>query len=244
VFRQSPTETARLRKARRNVFLKPALPVLLLLFLAPLFGFAQQRLADPDPDLTLAEFRGLLSSEAREQPPEVVDAAFFELLAAQGRVAAARQSVDRLTGWTRAAETRLAAQSAPLLDVEMLRFGESRAEVRLEQLESGLRKAAAAANGLLGRAPDAVLIALPAENSEARNGGGTGKASDLAAQVSRLEQQLLPQANELLTKMYQGYLFGGVTLAALLWQEQQVFETELEYRALLTEAERLRHAGE
>ena len=38
--------------------------------------------------------------------------------------------------------------------------------------------------------------------------------------------------------MYQSYLFGGVPLTALLWQEHEVFETDLQYRLLLVEQER------
>ena len=48
----------------------------------------------------------------------------------------------------------------------------------------------------------------------------------------------MPQARDLIGKMYQNYLFGGVSLSALLWQEEQVYETELQYRLLLVEAER------
>jgi outer membrane protein TolC len=214
-----------------------------LLFLLTMSFALGQSVSENDPDLTLNEFRALLPTQAREQNPEAADAMFFDLLATQGRVAAARQSVDRLTGWTRAAETRLAAQSAPLLEVEMLRFAESRAEVRLERLESDLRRLVAAANGLLGRAPDTVLMALTTNGDNGRS-TGSPKQSDMAVQISRFEQQLLPAAHELLNKMYQNYLFGGISLSALLWQEEQVYETELQYRALLTEAERQRYADD
>ena len=179
---------------------------------------------------------------------------FFALLAVQGREAAARQSLDRLAGWTSAAETRLAAQSAPVLEVEMLRFAEARAEVRLERFEAQRRRALAAANRLLGRDPASPLLALttvthppdalsnaPPASSPPPSGE---KPSDFAPPIARFEQDLLPQGHDLLAKTYQNYLFGGVALSALLWQEEHVHQTELQYRLLLVEAERSRHAGD
>jgi hypothetical protein len=222
--------------------------VLLLLVLLPSRGTLAQRPAEPDPELTLAEFRALLPAQADGQSGESTraDERFFELLAAQGREAAARQSLDRLSGWTRAAETRLAAQSAPLIEVEMLRLAESRAEIRLERFEAERRRAVAAANRLLNRAADSALIAVTAgtSRSEPENIPSSPKPSAVASQAARFEQQLLPQAHDLIAKMYQNYLFGGVPLGTLLWQEEQVHQAELEYRLLLAEVERARSAGD
>ena len=220
-----------------------------------------QRGAEPEAELTLAEFRTLLRSQApgSGQSPEAArrraEESFFRLLAAQGRVAAAQQSVDRLSGWTKAAEARLAAQSAPPLEVEMLRFAEAKTEARLERFEAERRRALRQANQSLGREADSPLLALTTPGSDDKQVGAapeTGPsgpnaslgnspssgASEFARRREQFEQELLPQARDLIGKMYQNYLFGGVSLSALLWQEEQVYETELQYRLLLVEAER------
>ena len=76
----------------------------------------------------------------------------------------------------------------------------------------------AQANALLGRTANASLIALlPANDAETEES------------LEKLEKEILPQGRELLTKLYQNYLFGGVPVSALLWQEQQLYQTELDY---------------
>jgi len=217
--------------------------LLSVLFLLPHLVPAQTS-PNADSELTFSEFRTLRSgSEARR----LADRNFFDLLAAQGREAAARQSLDRLAGWTKAAESRLAAQSVPLLDVEMLRFTQAQAEARVEQWEAERRRALAEVNRLLGRDPRSPLLALPAQTPVGASTGPTDTAAlaadKFAARIARLEQ-LLPQAQDLLAKIYQNYLFGGVPLTTLLWQEEQTYQTELQYRLLLVEAEQSRTAGD
>lgn len=222
----------------------------LLLFLSQ-SAFAQLP-PDAASELTLSQFRAMIPVHAVEKPQAAasVREIFFKLLAAQGREAAARQSLDRLSGWTKAAQARLDAQSAPLLDVEMLRFAEAKAEARVEQAEAEQHSAAAQANRLLGREPRSPLLALPAERPSSSAPPSvlpepaSGPPDKFAARITRLEQQLLPQAQDLLQKIYQNYLYGGVTLTTLLWQEDQVYQTELQYRLLLAEAERARAAGD
>ena len=190
--------------------------------------------ADGGAELTWSQFRALVRSqparagqiaEANRPRPEQV---FLKLLSAQGRVAAARQSLDRFSGWTKAAQARLAAQSAPPLDVETLRFAEAKAQARLAQFEAGNRRAARAANRLIGREPDSPLAARPAAAQQSPDPATTEKpklpekTSDSARLRAQYEKELLTQAHDLLGKMYQNYLFGGVPLSALLWQEEQV----------------------
>ena len=217
-----------------------------MLFLLIPHAASTQRPPEPDPELTLPEFRALLPAQTGEagQRPEAAarraDGIFFELLAAQAREAAARQSLDRLAGWTKAAQARLDAESAPLLDVEMLRFAEAKAEARVERFEAERHSALSKANRLLGRQLRSPLLALTAEtrSPSAPAQTDTPSAGTFAARIARLEQELLPQAQELLAKIYQNYLFGGVTLTTLLWQEEQTYETELRYRLLLVQQSR------
>lgn len=225
---------------RNGVIPSEARILLLLFFLLPHLAPAQTP-PDPVPELTFAEFRALIPSHAVENPAAAasVREIFFELLSAQGREAAASQSLDRLAGWTKAAQARLDAESAPLLDVEMLRFAEAQAGARVERFEAARLSASAQINTLLGREPHAPLRALGTENSPPDASDLPPEDKLLASRIARLEQ-LLSQAQDLLAKVYQNYLFGGVTLSALLWQEEQTYETELRYRQALAEAEQFR----
>lgn len=173
-------------------------------------------------------------------PRPVLEDHFFQLVDGQVREAAARQSLDRLAGWTKAAQARFEAQSAPLLDVEILRFAEANAEARLERWQAERDVGLTSVNGLLGRGPHAPLIAITS-NASPSSADFQSANDNLAARIERFEQ-LLTQAQELLAKMYQNYLFGGVTLPALLWQEEQTYQTELQYRLLLVQADRSRAA--
>src|SRR3989338_8909298 len=138
------------REARNVLFL--------LLLVIPNAASARQA-AVLVAEMTLSQFRALLRSQSQRpgQSPEAnrprADEIFFQLLATQGREAAARQSLDRLDGWTQAAQARLAAQSAPALDVEVLRFSEAKAQARLAQFEAERRRAIRQANHSLGRKP-------------------------------------------------------------------------------------------
>ena len=177
---------------------------------------------------------------------------FFRLLAAQGKAAAARQSVDRLTGWYQTAQTRVQAQSAPASDADLLRFAQARAASRLAQFEAERLRNVQRANQLLKRPPNTPLVALfpepPPESAAAQSTASRppekpsekiGDVSpDIAGRRAQFEKELLPAGHELLTKLYQSYLFGGAPLTTLLWQEQQVYRTDLDYRLLLVESAR------
>ena len=245
---------------------------LVILLLVPLLvlGTADSalclRAADAPVELTLPQFR----AQVREQTPPAkqaesskrAGAVFLRLVVAEGKVAAARQSLDRLSGWHEAAQSRLEAQSAPPLEVEILRFAEARAAARAAQFQTERRRALQQANLLLGRAPEAPLAALTqaipvtaSDNTGEQSGiplhsgeqsGEQAEAprtqeewKELASRKARFEKVLLPQGRDLLAKMYQSYLLGGTPLSALLRQESGVYQTELQYRLLLVEAERL-----
>lgn len=210
--------------------------LLFVLFFLTTLSPAQTR-AEPDQELTLAEFRTLLPDHPVRQNPFIAaraDEIFFELLSAQEREAAARQSLDRLAGWAKAAQARLEAESAPALDVGMLRFAEAKAEARVERFDAQRLSALSNINLLLSREPDSPLRAVAAEATP--NTSASDQPADKAGRIARA-QQLLAQAQELLAKVYQNYLFGGVTLTTLLWQEDQVYQTELQYRLSVVEAE-------
>ena len=226
--------------------------------------------ADDSTELTLPQFRSQVripspSPRQREDPAAVTalrrqaDAVFFDLLAAQGKKEAARQSLDRLSGWSKAAEARLAAQQVSPLDMELLRFAEAQAAARLARAEAEQRRWLQEANRLLGRKPDSSLVVLtsraaaeqPAEPkkskespplSSAASSPGTSlpqnAASDFAKLQDRLEKELLPRAYELLGKTYQSYLFGGVRLSELLRLEEKVYDAEWQYQFSAVEAER------
>jgi hypothetical protein len=239
-----------------------------------------QAVPDGDTELTRSQFRSLVAarisrektparrgqSQREAAPPDLkpADEGFSRLLNAQARQGAARQSLDRLSGWSKAAQARLESQSAAALDVDLLRFAETKMASELAQFEAGRRRAAQEANALLGRSPDSPLVALfPSSGSETEAFKETSKGETKEGSASQppasppaasrapqpgipadrpavgearraqFENELLPQGRDLLAKMYQSYLFGGIPLTALLWQEQEVYRTELRYRLLL-----------
>jgi hypothetical protein len=226
--------------------------------------------AEQKSELTLPEFRALVrehsQAEKLQANLESAREVLSRLLAAQGEEAAARQSLDRLSGWRQAAQARFQAQNAPASDVELLRFAAAKAAASVAQFEAERREALRDANLLLARAPDSALVALAdatMETTPGKTGNGTkdkkeepasaptpgpsGSTAagpelgpDIASRKAQFEKELLPLGNELLSRMYQSYLFGGVPLAVLLWQEQEVYKTELQYRQLLAEALRLK----
>jgi hypothetical protein len=269
------------------------------LAIAALGGSLSLQTAAPNTELTLPEFRALIRSEGLQenQQTRAVEV-FSRLLAAQGKVAAARQSLDRLSGWHKAALARLQAQNAPASDEELLRFAEAKAVASVARFEAERREMVQVANLLLKRSPDSPLVALmeavaaalpaktekdpnrsgdrqsnpaagsgPAPGSaQAGSSSGAGSPADagkkkepvaepplapqssaaagqevspgIASRKAQFEKEMLPLGDELLSKMYQSYLFGGIPVTALLWQEHEAFETELEYRLLLAEAEK------
>ena len=187
---------------------------------------------------------------------------FTRLLSAQARKAAARQSQDRLSGWRKAAEVRLQAQNTTTLDADQLRLAEAQASGRVAQFEAARLRALGDANLLLGRPAASPLVAamahlsaaVPADQSIDDQTKKTGQpaapgasaapsaappepAPDLASRLSHYDKQLLPMATDLLAKMYQSYLFGGIPLSSLLWQEQELTRIETEYRLLHVQAE-------
>jgi hypothetical protein len=196
------------------------------------------------------------------EPEKAADRAvqvFTRLLSAQARKAAARQSQDRLAGWRKAAEARLQAQNTTALDADQLRLAEAQASGRVAQFEAARLRALGDANQLLGRPAASPLVAamahltaaVPADQSigdqtkkneqpaaaAAPSATPPEPAPDLASRLSYYEKQLLPMSTDLLAKMYQSYLFGGIPLSSLLWQEQELTRIETEYRLLHVQAE-------
>jgi hypothetical protein len=156
------------------------------------------------------------------------DELFSNLLAAQAREAATRQSVDRLSGWSKTIEARFQIQNAPALDRDMIRFVEAKASAESARYSAERQRLAGQANALLGRPAEAPLVAVLQLGSGPAPAGAA--ASDSAAALARLESEVLPQGQELLAKLYQSYLFGGVPLTTLLSHEQRLYAADLDYR--------------
>jgi hypothetical protein len=232
--------------------------------------------ADEKTAMTLADFRSQISSQQapaqattrssnKKSEPQAIPAVnldqadndFYHVLSAQGNVSAARQSVDRLAGWLKSAETRLQAQSTSETDVALLRLAEGRAASRVARFEAERLDAVRAVNVALKRSNTSQFIALSSNSGKPTATEEIGdkqpkpsvspdKASpknpdispDLASRRAQFETDLLPAGNDLLGMTYQSYLFGGRSLTELLWQEQEVFRTDLEYRQLLVELEK------
>lgn len=205
--------------------------------LLPVAAFAQNT-ADAG-GMTLAQFRSAVESRLMEtartaprsrekaSPPDLRPAedAFLQLLLAQARQAAAQQSLDRLAGWSKAIQARLEAQNAPALDAETVHFAEARMAAESVRFDRQRQQAAARANALLGRPTEAPLSAVIPPAAGSPNG-----SNDAPREEGKSPSDLLAQGRELLAKTYQSYSFGGTALSALLWQEQQVYQTELDYR--------------
>jgi len=226
--------------------------LLLALVLRPAAAFSQ--VADSG-EMTHAQFRSLVEarlveasrlagkSKEKAPPPDLraaselraADEVFLQLLVAQARQAAAQQSVDRLSGWSKAIQTRFETQNAPELDVETIRFAEARMAAESARFEQQRRQAAAQANALLGRAPGAPLLALfSATPADPAASAVTQSAANQSS--AKPDGDLLAQGRELLAKLYQSYSFGGAPLSALLWQEQEVYKAEWEYRVEMARA--------
>lgn len=156
-------------------------------------------------------------------PPDfrASDEAFRQVLLAQARAAAARQSQDRLAGWNKAIQPRVQVQSIAALDVEILLQAEQRIASDVARLEASLRRAVARANELARRPPEASLLAVI---------DSLPPGSPDAAALEKIQKEVLPRGQELLAKMFQSYSVGGSDLYELLWQEQQATRTETDYR--------------
>lgn len=232
--------------ARRSFRISPLFLILAFIPTLP------SRAADQKSDLNLASFRALVkdqsSAEKQQANLERAGEVFFRLLAAQGKLAAARQSLDRLSGWYKAAQARFQAQNAPALDVELLRFSEAKAAERVAEFEAERLAAVEEANLLLKRPAASPLVGAldtqpaPAAPESKPNAAGAAPppepGPDFASRRAAFEKELLPLGNALMGKMYQSYLFGGIPVTSLLSQERELFNTELHYRLLLVEEER------
>ena len=215
-----------------------------------LSGILRLPAAQAPAALTLSQFLDLIlarrAQATQPAPLSKVEEVFRKLLAAQGQEAAARQSLDRISGWSKVAQARLAAQNTGALDVEMLRFAETKVAAELAQLQAARQDALQEANRLLGRGADTPLVAIartlpssspaagltPGETEQelASPQGATPETPGVPHRPDALEsfqKEVLPQAQELLSKLYQNYLYGGVSLGTLLWQEQEVYRAEL-----------------
>jgi hypothetical protein len=202
-----------------------ALSVLAVLFLFPPGGRGQAANAAP-PDsstLTLDQFRALFEAHAsraagRSRSPvdmKPADELFFQLLALQARNTALQRSVDRISEWSKSIQARFRLQTAPQLDIDAIRFAEGKRAAESAGIETEQAQIVERANKLLGRPLDASLVAA----APAREPVGPPPSNDL-----------LTQAEELLDKLYQSYQFGGIPLGVLLWHEEDVYRTELDYR--------------
>ena len=227
-----------------------------VLTVAAFSGVQRLPAAQAPTQLTLPQFLDLIRNRSAQaqQPAPLSDAkeVFRQLLAAQGREAAARQSLDRISGWSKVVQVRFEAQHANALDVEMLRFAEMKTAGELAQIQTVRREAMQEANRLLGRDSDTALAAiaqtLPSsslstgESVQASSGSRdtTPETPDISQRPAALEtfqKEIMPRAQELLSKLYQNYLYGGVSLSTLLWQEQEIYRAELRYWSALAEAE-------
>lgn len=219
----------------------------LLISIFPVSLFA----ADEAQQILLRQVRDQVKGLVLPKEPiaprlQQADDVFFQLLTAQGEEAAARQSLDRISGWSKASELRLEAQQIAPLDREMLLFAEAKASVRLSLAEADRRRAQAQIAQAIGKPPTTLFLAvMRRDNSSSQDSpipsqsqpapAGDSSVSVLAA---RWEKELLPQAHELLGKIYQSYLFSGVSLTDLLWIEEEVYVTELQYQKLLVQMEK------
>jgi len=211
-------------------FLPAILVAALLLHAAR--GYSQTA-ADSSSQLTLTQFRSLVAarlsetsratskSRDKQPPPDLhpAEEVFARLLILQARGSAVHQSVDRLAGWGKAIRLRFQTQNAPELDVDVARFEEARMVAESARIEAEKKRAVEQANSLLGRPAAAPLVALlPLSRAEDPNG------------VDKQQKDVLAEGEELVTKMYRSYQFGGITVTALMEYEKVLYELELEYR--------------
>ncbi|MBI4442416.1 MAG: hypothetical protein HY649_03450 [Acidobacteria bacterium] len=234
----------------------------IVLAVAALSGVLRLPAAQTPTQLTLSQFLDLIRSRSAQaqQPAPLSDAkkVFSRLLAVQGREAAARQSLDRISGWSKVVQARFEAQHANALDVEMLRFAEMKAGVELAQFQAVRRAAMQEANRMLGRDSDTALVAITQTMPSSSPPTGetvqtissrpavTAETPDISqrpAALDTFQKEVMPQAQALLSKLYQNYLYGGVSLGTLLWQEQEIYKAELSYWSALAEAEGVAASG-
>ncbi|MBI4464502.1 MAG: hypothetical protein HY647_07335 [Acidobacteria bacterium] len=135
-----------------------------LVILVALSGSWCLKAADVPTELTLPHFLSLIRARStpsnQAAPLSKAEEVFRRLLRIQGQEAATQQSLDRLSGWSKVIQARFEAQHASALDVEMVRFANSKVAAELAQLQADRLGALREANLLLGKTPDAPLVAL------------------------------------------------------------------------------------
>ena len=208
-------------------------------------GLFAQSTADASGQFTLEQFRSLAARQAEAARPasksrdkqvspdtgnaqRAADERFERLLVIQARDAAAHQSVDRLSGWSKAIQLRYQTQSASELDVDTIRFAVAKMAAESARIEAEQKRRIAEANALIGRPADAPLTALVSVDDDPADAGAKGAPKVSGAQ--KASEDLLTQGEELLSKAYKNYQYGGVPLTSLLWQEQELYHAELDYR--------------
>jgi hypothetical protein len=143
---------------------------------------------------------------------------FLQLLLIQARGAAARQSQDRLSGWSQAIQSRFEMQTASALDRDVVLFSLARMAAEAARIEAELKQVTQRANSLIDRPATAPLTALlPVSEGDADG-------------MERRQKDLLEQGQELIAKMYKSYQFGGISVTSLMEYEKELYETEVEYR--------------
>ncbi|MBI2820455.1 MAG: hypothetical protein HYX73_10795 [Acidobacteria bacterium] len=211
----------------------------LLILLQAIAGFSQsapKATADSPNELTLDQFRSLVSArfsqtsrvtnKSRDPQPSQdlrpADEVFFQLLMIQAKDAAAHQSLDRLSGWSKSIQSRFQTQNAPELDVDVARFEEARMSADSARIEAEQKRIIERANRLLGRPATSPLVALLPTSDGEESGG-----------LEKQQKDVLTQGEELVTRMYKSYQFGGISLTSLMAYEKVLYEFELEYRQAL-----------
>jgi hypothetical protein len=207
--------------------------VLVLLLLLQAGAALAQAPADVSNELTLEQFRTLVAAHLSEtssaanksrnsQPPpglRSADEIFLQLLLIQAKDAAAHQSVDRLSGWSKAVQLRLQTQTAPELDAAVLRFEEAKVSNQSARIEAEQKRLVDRANRLLGRPPGIPLLAvLP---------------TPVDKEFSAIQDQakaVLTEGEDLIAQMYKTYEYGGISVIELLEYEQILYEFDTDYR--------------
>lgn len=193
---------------------------------------------DLPSELTLEQFRSLVAAhlsqdslakkKSREMQPlpdgRSADAIFLELLLIQAKDSATHQSLDRLSGWAKAVQSRLQTQTAPELDAAVLRFEEAKLNNQSARIEAQQKRIIRRANRLLGRPNDTPLVAvLPSLEG------------DEFSAIEDQAKEVLTEGEDLISQMYKSYEYGGISVIELLEYEQILYEFELEYRESLAQ---------
>lgn len=186
--------------------------------------------------VSLSQFRQMISrlhpatapSSSKKAPTVLpttdfsrADETFLRIVTTQARLAAARQSLDRLAGWNKAIQPRIDNQNIPALDVEILRLAEKREASQVAYYEGMLRDAREIANRMAGRELSQPFVAMVAESA--------ANAPDNEG-LNTMEKEVLARGRDLLAKLFQSYAIGGIGVTDLLWHEREAWAAESEYR--------------